>query len=232
MSTPWRDAAQALVADLRLAFGDRLLSVLAYGPQVEQRGDGPLSCLALVQTLGIDDLEACSRMAARWERRGLAIPLILPARELERSLDAFPLEYSEIARAHAPVFGSDPFERLAIAREDVRRACESQIKSHLLHLRQGFIQAAGRPHEVAALVTASAPAFAALLRNVGRLETPDHAAATRAGARAAELPDAVVADVLALEQRHALPTTDAARLFPAYLGAVEQLARAVDAWRA
>lgn len=234
MSTPWRDAAHALVADLRLAFGDRLLSVVAYGAQVEERGDGPLSCVALVRTLGIDDLEACARMAARWERRGVAIPLILPADEFERSLDAFPLEYSEIARAHVQVFGSDPFERLPIAPEDLRRACETQIKSHLLHLREGFIEAAGRPRQVATLVTASAPAFVALLRNVARLtgsDTLDRAAATHAGARAAGLPESIVADVLALEQPAAVPTTDPARLFPAYLGAVEQLARAVDAWR-
>ena len=56
--------------------------------------------------------------------------------------------------------------------------------------------------------------------------------ATRAGAQATGLPDGIVTDLLALEQPANVPATDPARLFPAYVSAVEQLARAVDTWRA
>jgi len=41
-----------------------------------------------------------------------------------------------------------------------------------------------------------------------------------------------VSAVLALEHPSALPTSDPARLFPAYLAAVERLAAVVDQWRA
>lgn len=231
---PWRRAAAALVTDLRRVFADRLRSVVAYGSPVEHAGDGPLTCLALVDTLTVSDLDACARMASGWERHGLAIPLILPGQEFQRSLDAFPLEYGEIIRAHERVFGSDPFEQASISGEDLRRACETQIKSHLLHLREGFIESAGRPREIADLVTASAPAFAALLRHVAHLcgaSASGRADSTRAGARAAGLADGIVGQMLALEQRSAIPTTDAARLFPDYLAAMEQLTRFVDTWR-
>ena len=103
-----------------------------------------------------------------------------------------------------------------------------------MHLREGFVEAGGRPAAVASLVKASAPAFAALLRNVGRLngvDTNDRAQATQLGARAAGVPDGLVANVLALEQPSAMLTSDAARLFPDYLAAVEDLARRVDRWR-
>jgi hypothetical protein len=60
----------------------------------------------------------------------------------------------------------------------------------------------------------------------------DRAAATREGARAAELPDGVVTSILALERPSGVKAVDAARLFPEYLAAVEQLARYVDSWRA
>ena len=83
-------------------------------------------------------------------------------------------------------------------------------------------------------MVASAPAFAALLRNVGRLHdvsVKDRAAATREGARIAGLPDVIVADVLRLEQPRGVSAADPARLFPDYLATVEQLARFVDAWR-
>jgi len=232
---PWRHAAAALVTDLQRVFADRLRSLVAYGPEIEQAGGGPLTCLALVDSLTIGDLEACARMASGWERHGLATPLLLPEQEFRRSLDAFPLEYGEIIRAHARVFGDDPFAHLEIAREDLRRACEAQIKSHLVHLREGFIEAAGEPKAIASLVTASAPAFAALLRHIAHLcgaAATGRTEATREGARAAGLPDGLVSDILALTQRSAIPTTDAARLFPAYLAAVEQLTRFIDTWRA
>ena len=53
----------------------------------------------------------------------------------------------------------------------------------------------------------------------------------RAGARAAGIANGIVAEMLALEQQAATRTSDPARLFPDYVAAVEQLARAVDAWR-
>ena len=55
---------------------------------------------------------------------------------------------------------------------------------------------------------------------------------TLEGARIAGLHERVVADVLTLERPAAIPQSDPARLFPEYLAAVEQLARAVNSWRA
>src|SRR5687768_9732057 len=142
---PWRRAAAALETDLRRVFADRLRSLVAYGPTIEHAGDGRLTCLALVDSLTMADLEACAAMASGWDRHGLATPLILPDQEFRRSLDAFPLEYGEIIRAHERVYGDDPFAQATIAREDLRRACEAQIKSHLVHLREGFIESGGQP---------------------------------------------------------------------------------------
>ena len=87
---------------------------------------------------------------------------------------------------------------------------------------------------VAGAGTASVPAFGALLRNIARLNGSagaDRATATREGARAADLPDGLVASIIALERPSTVKAVDAARLFPEYLAAVEQLARYVDSWR-
>jgi len=234
MTSTWQTAAGSLAADLRNVFGDRLRSVVAYGPHIEGEADAPLTCMALVSSLTTQDLQGCARHASRWERAHVATPLILPESEFRRSLDAFPLEYGEIIRAHERVFGENPFLDVAISPDDLRRACETQIKSHLVHLREAFIESGGRPGAIASLVKASAPGFTALLRNMARLTgvlTGDRAEATRLGARAAHISEELVADILSLEHRSSLPTVDPARLFPEYLAAVEQLARAIDTWR-
>ena len=223
-----------LVSDLRRIFGDRLLSVVAYGPRLDGHPEAPLTAMALVATLTLTDLEACARVASEWSRRGIATPLLLPDEEFRESLDAFPLEYGEIVRAHEVLFGSSPFAQVTIDKDDLRRACETQVKSHLLHLRESYMESGANPKAVAQLVSASAAAFGALLRNVARLSgvhSSSRMDTSLEGARITGLSERVVADVLALERPSTIPQSDPARLFPDYLAAVEQLARAVDSWR-
>ena len=234
MTDTWRQTARAVATELQAIFGSRLRSVAAYGAHVDGQSDGPLTCLALVDTLTIADLDACAGRAAGWRRAHVAAPLILPTDEFRESLDAFPLEYGEILRAHETVHGEDLLAGVAIAPDDLRRACETQVKSHLLHLRESYMEAAGNPIAIAELVKASAPAFGALLRNVARLfgvHSSNRMDTTLEGVRVAGLPEQVVTAVLLLEQPSTIPQSDPARLFPDYLAAVERLARTVNSWR-
>jgi len=235
MAHTWQPAADTLTRDLGGIFRGRLLSLVVYGGQVDGNATAPLQSLALVSSLTADDLEACAHLSAEWIRGGIGTPLILPDTEFRASLDVFPLEYGEILRAHTLVYGADPFLGVTISPGDLRLACEAQAKSHLLHLRQGYMLTGGRLPAVARLVAQSAPAFAALLRNVGRLNgvhTSDRMDATRQAASAARLSLDTVDAILALESPSALPASDPARLFPDYLAAVERLPAVVDQWRA
>jgi len=234
MAHTWQPAADTLTRDLAGVFRDRLLSVVVYGGQVDSNPAAALHSLALVSSLTADDLGACAQLISEWTRGGIATPLILPDAEFRATLDVFPLEYGEIVRAHVLVYGANPFTDVVLSQRDLRLACEAQAMSHLLHLRQGYIQTGGRLPAVARLVAQSAPAFAALLRNVGRLsgvQSTDRMDATRQGATTAGLPMTTVDAILALETPSALPASDPARLFPDYLRAVEHLAAVVDQWR-
>ncbi len=231
---PWQPAADTLTRDLSGIFSSRLVAIVVYGGQLDGDGTAPLLSLALVSSLTVSDLEACARVVPEWKRSGLATPLVLPEGEFHNSLDVFPLEYGEILRAHTHVYGADPFVGVSISPEHLRLACESQAKSHLVHLRQGYLESGGRLPAVARLVSAGAPAFTALLRNVARLtgvQTTDRMEATRQGAKAAGLLDDTVSAILALDHPSAIPASDPARLFPAYLEAVERLAAVVDQWQ-
>jgi len=231
MSIP--DSVVALERDLRAIFGDRMQSFVLYA--ASRPAGTPKATLAVVSSLTTGDLRDCAARVVTWQEAGLATPLILEAHEFSRSLDAFPLEYGEIIRTNHVVFGNNPFIDIVIAPADLRRACEAQVKSHLVHLREAFIESGGRPGAVASLVAASAPAFTALLRNVARLNgvlTSDRGEATRLGAQAVRIPEQLVSDLLSLEHSSGITAVDSARLFPHYLAAVEHLAHAVDTWRA
>lgn len=223
-------AFRPLVDDLRQIFGDRLDAVVAYGrPQ-----QGPRPALVLVRTLDVDDLNACAARLRGWRKAGLATPLILTAADFERSLDAFPIEYGEILASHEVVDGRDPFAGLAIRPDDLRRACEVQIKSHLVHVREDYVEAEGRLPDIEELVRESAPGFVALLRHLARLDggAADTPGAIVAFAQRIGLDRHVLDSLIAIADGDALSAVDAVRLFPEYLKNIERLAEVVDRWRA
>jgi hypothetical protein len=117
--------------------------------------------------------------------------------------------------------------------EDIRRACETQAKSHLIHLREGFLETQGDARRIASLVAASVPSFRALLVNLARLDgvhaKSREALATHAAARI-DVPVALVEQVLGCSDPKTLGTSDAARLYAAYLDAAERLAAFIDSW--
>src|SRR5438445_12384630 len=116
------DAVSALELDLRGIFGSRLQSLVIYGRGGDAQGDhgshghaaAPARTLAVVESMTLDDLRASARQVERWHDTGLATPLVIAAREFERSLDAFPLEFGAILADHLVVSGDNPFASLTV----------------------------------------------------------------------------------------------------------------------
>jgi hypothetical protein len=225
-------AVHALDRDLRAIFGDRLRSLAAYAAIAS---DDRIATLAVVDGLSADDLRACAGRVAAWDDAGLATPLFLAADEFGRSLDAFPFEFGAILADYAVVSGSDPFTGLRVDPAHLRHACEVQARSHLLHLREGFLETRGRGDALAELLLRSAPPLVALVLSVARLE--DHAAASGEAAAAsveqrAGIPAGHLSRIAQLSGRKDLSSDDARRLLPGYLDAVQRLTAYVDRWRA
>ncbi|HEX7796202.1 MAG TPA: hypothetical protein VF456_17690 [Vicinamibacterales bacterium] len=209
------DAVTALNRDMREMFGGRLRSVVAYAV-TDRTSDTPQPTLVVVDALTPADLRACAALVVKWHESGLATPLILEASEFGRSLDAFPYEFGAILADHVIVSGENPFAGLKVDPADLRRACEIQARSHLLHLREGYIETQGRSDALAELIARSAAPLSALLRSVARLK----------GISAA---DSVLAQVAGLNGKELSPEA-ARRLFPDYLSAVEYLTGEIDQW--
>ena len=245
MATP--DAVQALERELQRIFGSRLQSLVIYGQRnratrgdqhgnghgAHERSEPPTHTLGVVESLTADDLRACATLVESWHDAGLATPLLIAAGEFEQSLDAFPLEFGAILADHVVVSGRGPFASVTVDAADVRRACEVQARSHLLHLREGFLETRGRADALAVLIVSSAPALAALVSSIARLEGRDAdapAAAARHVERTLKLPGGGVTDVTNLVGVHEISSADAERMFPPYLDAVERLVAYVDGW--
>jgi hypothetical protein len=217
---------QTLERDLREIFGGRLQSLVHYGARAHKAASDHrqhhhghhepalVHTLAVVDSLTADDLRACARRITSWHDAELATPLMLPASELARSLDVFPFELSAIIADHVVVAGKNPFERLRVEPADLRWACEVQARSHLLHLREGYVEARGRDDALAVLIVRSAPAWASLVENMARLENKT-------------VPHDEVSGLVGVKE---ISNEEAVRIFPRYLEAVERLTKEVDAW--
>jgi hypothetical protein len=231
--------AVRLADDLGGIFGPRLRAVLVFGTHARPHPrtvKAPVQTLAIVDTLAYADLAAAAERSPDWRQRGLDMPLLMPASEFRQSLDAFPLEYGDIIAHHILVRGEDPFVDLAVAPEDLRRACEVNVRSHAIHLREGFLLAAHAPREIAGLIVGSASPFASLIQTFAlvtgapRQMPPDSLAAHVA--RVTGLDADLLARMLRIEEDRVLDPSEAVQLYPPYLDAVQGLVQAIDAWKA
>ncbi len=237
LSPAQQNAVEALARDLDELFGARLLSLVAYPGH---QADGSVHSCALLDTLGFRDLAACLPYTQAWHHRRAAVPLMLTEDELRRTIDIFPLEYASILAGYTVVRGTDPFRGMTIATEDIRRACEAQAKSHLIHLREAFLESHAETTRIARLIAASAAPLRGLLTNIARLPDDTHgpaataslsdeSLATMAAARMG-VSAALIRDVLATSEHGASAVTDPSHLLAGYIDAAKRIWEYVDGW--
>lgn len=222
LSTTARRAFDQMAADFRRVLGERFLALVAYSPD---RG------AVFATRLDAGDLDALSMLTEVWQRAGLSTPLLLTSDEFRRSLDAFPLEYQAILDRHVVIVGTPPFAGASVPREQLRRACESQAKGHLVHLRQSWIDAAGHNDDLAARVVGSALPLRVLLTQVASLRGDDSGDPAAFATSAFPAHADILRAVLALEPEGAGARALISQL-PQYLAACEAIWAFVDEWRA
>jgi hypothetical protein len=187
------NAIGTTTARLQEIFGNRVKMICAFGES---------HTCAIVDTITVADLDKCASAFAKSK----PAPLLMLTDELARALDAFPLEFNEIISTRRLIAGTDLFASLTVPPEDLRRACEAQARGHLVHLREGYVEASGDRRAVSRLVAASVAAFNGLVANIARLD----------GTSSDEL-----------KTRLSLATHD----FPTALNSAERLVEYVDRWR-
>jgi hypothetical protein len=232
-----RRAFDRLAADLQRVFGGDFVALVA---------SGPTASVAFARRIDARDLEALGPLSESWHREGLQSPLLLTPEEFRRSLDAFPVEYQTILDRHVAIAGQPPFDNASVDDRHLRQACEVQAKSHLLHLRQGWMEAGAHHDALESLLARSAAPLRAVLANLARLSADEHSPRltthdprprthdpndlAASGAALAGLPARLIADVLALEQNPDRAEALVSQM-PAYLAACEQLWAYIDTWR-
>jgi hypothetical protein len=232
LSAAERTALASLSADLGRVFGPRLHTVAAYGLHAPSASPRLVHTIALVEHLTFADLTQCAPLVPTWRRGSLAVPLILEREEFLRTLDVFPLEYGDIIAHHEIVAGSNLFAGVRVAADDVRRACELAAKSHLVHLREGFLETGGNPQATGRLIAASAAPFRTLLANIARLADDHDADVAATAERQIGIPASLVREVISTGSGNSSSIAEPSALLARYIEAAERVWEYVDTWRA
>lgn len=225
-----------LVAQLQKAFGDRLEAVVLYGSaaageHIPKRSD--YNVLVIVRELGMPELEKEAAIARAWAEAGNPPPLTLTASEWRSSSDVFPMEYADILERHRVLYGTPPFDGIAVQARDLRLQLEHEALGKLLQLRQGILGAGGDRKRLVELLAASLSTFMvifrALLRYHGESPPADYERLVSAVSARTGLDGAPFARVVRhLRGSELLPEREVQQVLAGYLAGAHALVDYLD----
>jgi hypothetical protein len=163
--TAFRELGQLLTRFAR----DDLLALSAFGGWLVNdplHHGTPARSVAVLRHLDLRMLDQLAPEGVRLGKLGLGAPLMMTPEYIQASCDTFPLELLEIQHQHIPLGGEDHFAALRFEHANLRLQCEHELKSELIHLRQGLLSAAGSHKHLGALCRHEAERATRVLRGM------------------------------------------------------------------
>jgi hypothetical protein len=232
-------AARAWLAPVRMALGAEFLAAYLHGSVLTQGFDGRRSrvnLLVVARSLNLDVLDAVRAALPEDRRPPHVSPLFLTQRQIEKSLDVFPIEWIDIKERHLLVEGQDVLGGYEVPRSNLRLQLEQELREKLITLRHAYVAGGRRPEALEEVLKAAASSFATLCRSLLRLRGESPPAQT---AQVIER----VADVFGLEAQGLLSAhlvrhgerhhkgAEILDLYRRFLVEVERLVNAIDEMR-
>lgn len=169
-------ALSGFVRDVQQIYGGDLVAVFLYGSaaageHVQGRSDINVAIVLSQLTPGL--LCKASNSLRPWARRGLATPVFFDTDFLQHAVDVFPIELFDMQLRHRVLWGPDVTGELHIERGSLRRQCERELRSHLLKLRQAYVESSRSPRDLEAVLMSAASGMVVLARALLHLKGAD-----------------------------------------------------------
>lgn len=232
-----QEALSGLLKDLESTHGANLVSVVLYGSaaagdHIELRSDYNL--LITLNRITPEDLQLAQAPMREWQRLGHPLPVYFTAAELSDAADVFPIEFHQMAKARAVLYGKDPFELLQLSDANLRHQAEYELRSKLIQLRRMYIPASVSIVKLCDLMSDSLASFAALFRAVLQLhgeEAPvGKPECVRVTAARFGLDQEPFEKIFTFRSTDYLPATEkeANEIFSSYMAQLERVIEVVD----
>jgi len=166
------EASRRWLEPVREAIGNDFLAAYLTGSVLTQGFDpkhSRVNILVVARGLDTDRLEAVARAVPATRRAPHFDPLFLTRRQIEKSLDVFPIEWLEIQERHLLLEGEDVVGSLEVPRSNLRLQLEHELRGKHILLRQTLLSSLRRPAALEQALRGSASSFATLFRTLLRL---------------------------------------------------------------
>lgn len=172
-----RSALERFTTELEEIYGGLLQAVAVTGEAASacyRAGRTPLQTVVIVSDLNPAVLRAARPSLRAWSRKRIPTPLFFDPGYLEGALDAFPLEFREIADFYVLLFGNeDYFQSIRIDQGQLRLQVEEQLRGKLIHLWEHYLVSGGKRRSLERLLLETLPGFEVPMRGMLRLRDPD-----------------------------------------------------------
>jgi hypothetical protein len=229
----------AFIDDLKHTHGRNLVSVILFGSAAagdhvaEQSDYNILIALESIRPADLRNAHACVR---EWVRMGNPLPVYFTAREIEDSVDVFPIEFYHMSIARKVLFGPDVLTNVKVDPADLRVQAEYELRSKLIQLRRAYIPASASIDGLKRLMADSLSSFSALFSAVLTVKGVQAPATKREILRLTAqhvgidgLPFEKVLNIRENKFSEKLTDKTANELFGQYMAEIEDVINAVDA---
>jgi len=157
-----------LIAKLRKAYGERLVSVVLYGSAAagDHHADfSDINILCVLTEISPRELASGEDIFRWWREQGSPSPLLLTEHELATSTDCFAIEFHDIQRRHRLLHGKDVITGLPIDDSFYRAQVEHDLRAKLLRVRQKAGGMLSNPDLLRRMLLDSVSTFCVLFRH-------------------------------------------------------------------
>jgi hypothetical protein len=125
-----------------------------------------INSVVVLHKMDLQFIKFLAPLGNKYGKKKIAAPLVMTPEYIDRSLDAFPIEFLDFKRLHKTVYGHDLLKDLQITTPNLRLQCEREIKTKLIGLRQEYLSSLGRKKLIAAVLVRSFTGSMALFRAI------------------------------------------------------------------
>ena len=188
---PIMEATRAWLEPVRGALGNEFLAAYLTGSVLTQGFDprhSKINIIVIARALDTEVLDRI-RVAMPVTRKAPHFdPLLLTKRQIDNSLDSFPIEWLEMRERHLILEGEDMISTLQVPNTYLRLQCEHELRSKHIRLRQAYLASGRKPLILQEVLKGSASSFATLFRTLLRMRgEPAPAAAVELIEKVADL---------------------------------------------
>ncbi len=125
-----------------------------------------INSIIMLQESDFAFLDTLAPLGKRYRQKGLAVPLIMDPVYIQRSVEAFPIEFLSFKLVHHALYGEDLLAGLEINRQELKYQCDRELKGRIVWLQKNYVSAMGDRKALAADIVSHMDGYLPILRGI------------------------------------------------------------------